>query len=98
MPHWPVWLSNVCAVAALLVLLWAGLKPEPIPQYVNHFDKYTHLLGFAVLTGLWLWAFGRRAPWRVMLFMVLVGFVIEGYQGLYLPGRTFDPGDFLMNC
>ncbi|MBF6623433.1 MAG: VanZ family protein, partial [Pseudomonas stutzeri] len=36
-------------LAVAVVILYAGLKPEPVPQAFDQQDKLHHLLGFAAL-------------------------------------------------
>ncbi|MYM65119.1 VanZ family protein [Pseudomaricurvus sp. HS19] len=86
------------ALAALIVILWAGFRPDPIPQYTHDFDKWTHAVGFGVLTLLSLLAVPRRLGWLVIVSMVVLGAAIEVGQDWLLPRRTFDWADFAMDA
>ncbi len=86
------------ALAALIVILWAGFRPDPIPQYTTDFDKWTHAVGFGVLTLLSLLAIPRRFGWLVVTVLIALGAAIEVGQDWLLPRRTFDWADFAMDA
>lgn len=98
-----VWLSRrtfwkLCLAVELLVLLWAGFKSEPFPQYIPDMDKWLHGLAFAVATLTGLFAVTHRWQWwAVVVVMILLGLGIEIGQDLFLPGRTFDWGDLFVD-
>ena len=79
------------------IALYAGLKSQPIPQVVSHFDLILHFGVFCVMSALWSIGFPRR--WRLpgMLFLCLVGFAIECWQGWALVGRTASVVDMAAN-
>ncbi|AOE83174.1 hypothetical protein THL1_626 [Pseudomonas sp. TCU-HL1] len=80
----------------LAVVLFSGLKPEPVPQVFDQQDKLHHLLGFAAFAFTLRLAFPR--PHFIWLLLASLGaaLVIELGQGL-LPHRTPSVGDMLAN-
>lgn len=90
-------LRTVPFLAVLAVILFAGLKPEPVPQSFDQQDKLHHLLGFAAF------AFTLRFAWPnwrlrwALLFSLAVALLIEVAQG-YQPHRVASPGDMLANA
>jgi VanZ family protein len=83
------------SVLGFLVLLWAAFRPEPIPQYTQDFDKWTHLIAFGGLTFAVLLAFPRWSLMLVCAALILVGVGIEFGQEWFLPKRAFDWQDAL---
>lgn len=79
------------------VALYAGLRSQPVPQVVSHFDLMLHFGAFFVMSALWLVGFSRR--WRLLgvFFLLLLGIGIEFWQGWALPGRTASEIDMLAN-
>lgn len=84
-------------LAVLAVILFAGLKPDPVPQSFDQQDKLHHLLGFAALafTLRFAWPNGRLR-WA-LLFSLAVALLIEVAQG-YQPHRVASLGDMLANA
>lgn len=83
-------------IAVLAVILFTGLRPEPVPQVFDQQDKLHHLLGFAALMFTLRLAF---AQWRVVWAVAAclgAAVVIELAQGL-LPNRWASLGDMLAN-
>jgi len=78
------------------IILFSGLRPEPVPQVFDQQDKLHHLLGFAALM------FSLRvalAQWRLFWSVALslaVALLIEVGQS-YLPNREPSYGDMLAN-
>jgi len=73
-------------IAVLAVILFTGLRPEPVPQVFDQQDKLHHLLGFAALMFTLRLAF---AQWRVVWAVAAclgAAVLIELAQGL-LPNR-----------
>lgn len=90
-----VYFLRVLALLSLALLLYGGLRTQPVPMYTASFDKWTHLLGFAVVVV----SFGLAFSWlnSVLLFlsMTLLGSMIEVAQSAWLPLRTFSWEDLL---
>jgi VanZ family protein len=83
-------------LAVLVVILFTGLRPDPIPQAFDQQDKLHHLLGFAALMFTMRLAFPQwRLLWAVVLSLA-AALMIEVAQGL-LPSRQASPGDMLAN-
>jgi VanZ family protein len=80
----------------LAILLYAGLRPEHVPELFNEEDKLHHLAGFAALALSARMAFPRGSwVWQVVA-MVALGVCIELAQEL-LPDRTSSIWDILAN-
>lgn len=83
-------------LAVLVVILFTGLRPDPIPQAFDQQDKLHHLLGFAALMFTMRLAFAQwRLAWTVALSLA-AALLIEIAQGL-LPARESSMGDMLAN-
>lgn len=83
-------------LAVLAVIVFSGLRPEPIPQVFDQQDKLHHMLGFAALMFSLRLAFSQwSAIWSVAA-SVGVSALIEVAQGL-LPNREASLGDMLAN-
>ncbi|MCQ4313840.1 VanZ family protein [Pseudomonas stutzeri] len=83
-------------LAVLAVILFTGLRPDPIPQAFDQQDKLHHLLGFAALMFTMRLAFPQ---WRLLWLIVLsltAALMIEIAQGL-LPNRQASLADMLAN-
>ncbi|NBA98239.1 VanZ family protein [Pseudomonas sp. R5(2019)] len=92
----PFWIRASIFIVVSLVLLDAGLRPQPIPQVFEQEDKIHHLVGFMVLSFTCVLAFPRiRLRW-VALSCLTVGIAIEAAQEL-MPLRTASPYDMLAN-
>ncbi|NHO68526.1 VanZ family protein [Aestuariicella hydrocarbonica] len=85
------------ALLALVLMAWAGFRPDPLPQYTDHFDKWVHGIAFAGITITFLLAFPRWHWLFILSALVALGFGIEIGQDLYLPKRTFDWEDFAVD-
>ena len=82
--------------AVLAVILYSGLKPEPVPQLFDQQDKLHHLLGFAALMFTMRLAFPRwRLLWAVVTSLS-AALLIELAQGLHAH-RMASVGDMLAN-
>ncbi len=84
-------------LAVLAILLFTGLKPEPVPEAVEQQDKLHHLLGFAALMATSRLAFPRAHFIWLLAFSLGIGLLIELGQGL-LPDRTPSTTDMLANA
>lgn len=83
-------------IAVLAVILFSGLKPEPVPQMFEQQDKLHHLLGFAALMFTLRLAFPRWRLFWAVLASLGAALAIEIAQGLQ-PHRTASTGDMLAN-
>ncbi|MHB0806743.1 VanZ family protein [Stutzerimonas nitrititolerans] len=83
-------------IAVLAVILFSGLKPEPVPQVFEQQDKLHHLLGFAALMFTLRLAFPRWRLFWAVLASLSAALAIEIAQGLQ-PHRTASAGDMLAN-
>ncbi|SRR5690606_9880131 len=78
------------------VILFSGLRPEPVPQVFDQQDKLHHMLGFAALTFTLRLAFPQwRAFWTIAASLG-AALLIEIGQSL-LPNRQASLGDMLAN-
>lgn len=84
-------------LAVLVVILFAGFRPQPLPEAVDQQDKLHHLLGFAALVVSSRLAFPRAHSIWLLAFSLGTGLLIEFGQGL-LPNRTPSTGDMLANA
>lgn len=83
-------------VAVLAVILFSGLKPEPVPQLFDQQDKLHHLLGFAALMFTLRLAFPQWRLFWAVLVSLSAALLIEIAQGMQ-PHRTASAGDMLAN-
>lgn len=83
---------------AQLALLLACLLPLPIESPgLPHWDKWGHLLAYGGLAALGILVCRtRRGRWLVLGWLLLLGVLIEGLQGL-LPWRSMEAADLLAN-
>lgn len=92
----PFWLRGLAFITVTLILLFAGLRPQPIPELFSQEDKLHHWVGFLVFACSCRLAFpGVKLRW-IALGCLLTGVLIEGAQEL-LPLRTASPYDMLAN-
>lgn len=84
-------------IVVLGVILFSGLRPEPVPQVFNQQDKLHHMLGFAALTFTLRLAFPQwRVVWTILASLG-AALLIEVGQS-FLPNRQASPGDMLANA
>lgn len=84
-------------LAVAVVILYAGLKPEPVPQAFDQQDKLHHLLGFAALAFSMRLAFPRlRLLWVIVLCLALAVLVEVGQS--YYPHRVASIADMVANA
>ena len=79
----------------IVLALVFSLGPPALPENSGHTDKFVHLAGYGLLMFWWAQLIVRRR-WRLALWVVLFGLVLEGLQGL-VPNRLPDAGDALAN-
>jgi VanZ family protein len=84
---------------AQIALLTASLLPLPIePPGVPHWDKWGHLLAYGGLAALGMLVCRTgRGRWWMLGWLLLLGALIEGLQGL-LPWRSMEAADLLANA
>lgn len=83
-------------MAVLAVILFTGLKPEPVPQLFSQQDKLHHMLGFAALAFSLRLAFPRWRIGGLVCVSLAAALLIELGQGLQ-PQRTASLTDMLAN-
>ena len=83
-------------ILVFAIILFTGLRPDPIPEAFDQQDKLHHLLGFAALMFSLRLAFTHwRLVWTVAMSLT-VAFLIEVGQS-FLPGRQASYGDMAAN-
>ncbi len=92
----PFWLRGLVFAVVTVILLTAGLRPQPIPELFAQEDKLHHGFGFLVFTFSCRLAFPQAKLLWIALGCLLTGLLIEGAQGL-MPLRTASPYDMLAN-
>lgn len=90
------YLRVVPFIAVLAVILFIGLKSEPVSQVFDQQDKLHHLLGFAALAFTLRLAFPRPHFIWLMAVSLAAALLIELGQG-FLPHRMPSIGDMLAN-
>lgn len=88
---------RVLAVTVLFLLLYLGLRPEPVPKIIAHSDKWGHFIGFALLALSFFTAMPRWSKFALALALTMVGFAVELGQAWFLPRRSFDLADLAVN-
>ncbi len=83
-------------IAVLAVLIFSGLKPEPVPQVFDDQDKLHHLCGFAAFMFTLRLAFPRWHVFWAAVLSLATGLLIEVGQS-FLPNRQASLGDMLAN-
>jgi VanZ family protein len=90
-------LPKLAFFVILLVLCFAGMRGEPVPQIYENQDKLHHWAGFACLTVSAFFAFpGTRLIW-LLLWPLGGSMLIELEQSL-MPLRTASLGDMVANA
>lgn len=90
-------LVRVVFVVVVCILLYAGLRQNPVPEMFHEEDKLYHALGFAVLAVSTRLAFPRGPWWWQALGALVLGGGIELAQNLQ-PARTGSVWDFLFDA
>lgn len=88
-------------LAPAIVLIGYSILYAVLIIQSKGFDKKIHFIEYGILTFLVFRAFAVRvSEWArygwTFLIALMVGFADEGLQH-FIPGRSFDPGDFLSN-
>lgn len=90
-------LPKLTFFVSLLVLCFAGMRGEPMPQVFENQDKLHHWAGFACLTVSAYLAFpGTRLVW--LLFWPLLGSMLIELEQSLMPLRTASWGDMVANA
>lgn len=90
-------LPKLAFFVILLVLCFAGMRGEPVPEVFENQDKLHHWAGFACLTVSAYLAFpGTRLRW--LLFWPLVGSMLIEFEQSLMPLRTASWGDMVANA
>ena len=98
MKQWvPRVLPKLAFFVILLVLCFAGMRGEPVPQVFENQDKLHHWAGFACLTVSAFLAFPRTRLIWLLLLPLLGSMLIELEQSL-MPLRTASLGDMVANA
>ncbi|HCJ30372.1 MAG TPA: VanZ family protein [Pseudomonas sp.] len=78
------------------IILYAGLRPEPVPQAFDQQDKLHHLLGFAALAFSMRLAIPRWTISWILALCLVSAVLIELAQG-YQPHRVASLADMVAN-
>lgn len=89
-------ISMLVFFATLAVILYTGLRNEPVPQTFEYQDLLHHLAAFAVLVCSARLAFAETHAFWTVLYCLLFALMIELTQGL-LPLRTPSFADMAAN-
>lgn len=90
-------LPKLAFFVILLVLVFAGMRGEPVPQVFDNQDKLHHWAGFACLTVSAYLAFpSTRLIW--LLFWPLVGSMVIELEQSFMPLRSASWGDMVANA
>ncbi|WP_417792217.1 VanZ family protein [Stutzerimonas xanthomarina] len=83
-------------LAVTAILLYAGLRPDPVPQVFDQQDKLHHLLGFAALAFSMRLALPRWSVGWIFSLCLATALLIELAQG-YQPHRFASLEDMVAN-
>lgn len=90
-------LPKLAFFVILLVLCFAGMRGEPVPQVFENQDKLHHWAGFFCLTVSAFLAFpGTRLIW--LLVLPLLGSMLIELEQSLMPLRTASLGDMVANA
>lgn len=83
-------------IIVLGIIVFSGLRPEPVPQVFDDQDKLHHMCGFAAMMFTLRLAFPQwRAFWAIAISLT-AGLLIEFGQS-FLPNRTASAADMVAN-
>ena len=97
--RWPrfwraLWIFGML-LGCYLSLRRGGDELPPIP----HLDKLIHATGYAVLAALAVCLYEKPGPrWLALLWVIVLGGLIEIAQGLLPTGRMMEAADFAANA
>jgi len=83
-------------IVVLAVIVFSGLRPEPVPQVFDQQDKLHHMLGFAALMFSLRLAFPQWNVFWAIATSLSAGMLVEVGQSL-LPNRQASFGDMVAN-
>jgi VanZ family protein len=93
-----LWLSIGALLLTLIAVLSLAFVPAPSVPMPAHFDKYEHLLAYAVLSGYWCQLFQtRRAQVICAIALIAFGAALELVQAFGTDHRSGDWWDLLAN-
>jgi VanZ family protein len=81
-------------LAAIVICL---MPPQQLPATVDFNDKVGHLVGHGALAAYFAGLVPRRGWWKIFVFLLVFGVVIEFAQYFMQVGRDGDPRDLLAN-
>jgi VanZ family protein len=81
-------------LAATIVCLVPG---QEVPKPFEYNDKLSHLAGHGVLAAYFTGLIPRRGWWKIFVYLLIFGAVIEVAQYYMQAGRDGDPRDVLAN-
>ncbi|WP_338922357.1 VanZ family protein [Pseudomonas silesiensis] len=90
-------LPKLAFFVILLVLCFAGMRGEPVPQVYENQDKLHHWAGFFCLTVSAFLAFPKTRLIWLLLWPLVGSMLIELEQSL-MPLRTASLGDMVANA
>lgn len=90
--------SRFVVLAAISVVLWFGLQPEPAANMVANSDKYSHIMAFAILCLAFLFTLPDWPRGFTAIVIFALGLVIELGQAWLLPHRSFEMADLMVNA
>jgi len=88
-------IGYLLVAAALVVCLLPGRE---LPDSFELNDKISHLVGHGALAVYFSGLVPRRNWWKIFLYLLIFGAVIELAQYLMHAGREGDPRDVLANA
>lgn len=90
-------LALLPAFVLLALYFWGNNQPEAAGLIPSPWDKLAHLAWYAVLAGLLLTGFGRRAwPWILAALLLLAGW--DEWHQAALPGRQPGVDDWIADA
>jgi VanZ family protein len=90
------WAIGYLLVAAALVVCLVPGRELPASFDLN--DKVSHLVGHGALAAYFTGLVPRKKWWKIFLYLLLFGALIEVAQYFMHMGREGDPRDVLANC
>jgi VanZ family protein len=94
---WPSVFRWVLFIACVSGVLYAIFRPTPPEMLFDNSDKVGHFLAFGGLSLTAFIALKGRFAWVMWGSLVLLAFVLEYLQGVFLPLRTFSLEDSYAN-
>ncbi|MDD5250378.1 MAG: VanZ family protein [Rhodocyclaceae bacterium] len=85
-----------CAAAIVFLLFYLGAKPIAVNLFPEPWDKLAHFIVYGAIAALLAVGSARSRPLLLIAFVSAIGAIDEWHQ-LYLPGRSADVNDWLMD-